>query len=360
METIESRVRDLIRASTLSQADFARAVAMDAPKLSKSLGGRRRFSSLDLARIAEFAGVSVDFLLTGHEPGIALAARRDAGSSATDAVAIAQDFAVRREGLAALGYHQDLCLPVPIRLTGRWIDQGEALAESALGMVQEAGRAVREPLTNLIPDVFGIDVGVRDLGDQFDGLAVVTEHLRLILASPGALPGRQRFTIAHELGHVLVSDDQRIHADEDIYGKESRSGESEVRANAFAAAFLMPASVLAARPPGDEVEFCRLALDLQVSPSALAYRLCNLGIIGEAVREEWRRFTAASAAARAGVVGAVAGGQVASLAPVPPVLLLRDTFAAYQAGHITLRPYAQLLGVDTETLREQLAEVTPA
>lgn len=68
MTSLNDRVRHLIGASGLSQGQFAEAVGLDAPKLSKSLSGVRRFSSLDLARIAEHAGRTVDWLLTGEEP----------------------------------------------------------------------------------------------------------------------------------------------------------------------------------------------------------------------------------------------------------------------------------------------------
>ena len=50
-------------------------IGLDDSKLSKSLGGIRRFSSLDLARIAEQCDVTVDWLVTGEEPALAMASR---------------------------------------------------------------------------------------------------------------------------------------------------------------------------------------------------------------------------------------------------------------------------------------------
>jgi predicted nucleotidyltransferase len=60
---VASRVREVIAASGRSQSEFARDVGLDAPKLSKSLAGRRRFMSKELVRIAALGGVSVDWLL---------------------------------------------------------------------------------------------------------------------------------------------------------------------------------------------------------------------------------------------------------------------------------------------------------
>ena len=68
MEGITDRVLSLIEASGQSRRAFAQDIGLDDSKLSKSLSGARRFSSLDLARIAEKCGVTVDWLVTGEEP----------------------------------------------------------------------------------------------------------------------------------------------------------------------------------------------------------------------------------------------------------------------------------------------------
>lgn len=62
-ETVIDRVRKVMGAASLSQAAFAERVGLSPDKLSKSLSGVRRFSSLDLARIAEVTDTTVDYLL---------------------------------------------------------------------------------------------------------------------------------------------------------------------------------------------------------------------------------------------------------------------------------------------------------
>lgn len=356
MNTIQDRVRELIQDSGVTQATFAQQLGMDPTKLSKSLNASRRFSSLDLALIADRCHVSVDFLVTGEMPDVARAARASVGSSSERALALADQYVTMRSDLASDGRTQEWRLPEPIALTGRWIDQGARLAARALAMMEEAGFGLEEPLWESMPTVFGIDVAVQDLGAGFDGLAVASEHARLIIANTSALPARQRFTIAHELGHLLASDDQQIHSDKDIYGPDAKTGESETRANAFAAAFLMPAELIRQTDTLDEAAFCSLATRLGVSPLALAYRLNNLGIIDEGTSERWRRISAVKAAERSGGSSQVPGKTADSLTVRAPASLLRDTFAAYEAGEITLRPYAGLLGVDTSILRRQLAQ----
>lgn len=139
MSSIEERVRSLIEDSGRSQREFAVGVGLDAPKLSKSLSGARRFSSLDLARIAEFTGETVDWLLTGERPIVAVAARAAAGSATEVALREASALVQIRDDLAELGYRQHWQLPERPLRSGRWDRDGELLAERALAALASAG-----------------------------------------------------------------------------------------------------------------------------------------------------------------------------------------------------------------------------
>lgn len=57
------RVRQVIGAVGVSQREFARRIVMDPSKLSRSLGGTRRFTVAELARIADTADVDAGWLL---------------------------------------------------------------------------------------------------------------------------------------------------------------------------------------------------------------------------------------------------------------------------------------------------------
>ncbi|MGN5634058.1 TetR family transcriptional regulator C-terminal domain-containing protein [Streptomyces sp. AC154] len=73
------RVRQVIRNAGVSQREFARRMVIDPSKLSRSLGGTRRFSAAELARVADIAGVDVGWLLgTQSEQGAAPSAQTGA------------------------------------------------------------------------------------------------------------------------------------------------------------------------------------------------------------------------------------------------------------------------------------------
>ncbi len=361
MSSTADRVRSLISESELSQHDFALQIGLDDSKLSKSLGGARRFSSLDLARIAELCHVSVDWLITGEDQPLAIAARTTGGSSKA-ALTAAQRLSTMRSDLATLGYPQPWQRSTLVVGGTNAGDQGEQLAGWAIARVREAAYAAgTHDLAEIIEGVFGADVAVIELGTGFDGLAASSDDVKLILVATSQVPWRRRFTLAHELGHLLAGDDHGVHLDEDVFAKEQQRDITELRANAFAASFLMPADLLSdavGKTGLTDIAFASLACELMVSPSALAYRLLKLRLIDAGTCDRFKSMSGAKAASQADKAAEWAQNVARATVRRPPGLLLRDTYSAYESGAITLRPYAELLGSDVNELREALESET--
>jgi Zn-dependent peptidase ImmA (M78 family) len=99
---------------------------------------------------------------------------------------------------------------------------------------------------------------------------------------------RQRFTIAHELGHALLHDVEGVHLDRAFMFRDRMSSlaidPKERDANAFAAELLMPEQEIldAVRQDGlditDDAAMKRAAKRFGVSVQALGFRLANLGV----------------------------------------------------------------------------------
>ena len=107
-------------------------------------------------------------------------------------------------------------------------------------------------------------------------------------------PSGRRFTLAHELCHLLV--DRSVGADLALVSGPWAPKAIERRANAFAAALLMPDAIIlrayaahGAHPSDGSVEaLLAAAKTLDVSPDALSYHLHNCGFIRFAEREALR------------------------------------------------------------------------
>ena len=103
---------------------------------------------------------------------------------------------------------------------------------------------------------------------------------------------RQNFTIAHELGHLLLHDQEQLHVDREfrvrLRSDVSSQGtdEAEQEANLFAASLLMPKAFIE-RDLEEDIDIiddddCRLlARRYGVSNQAFAIRLKTLGYIQE-------------------------------------------------------------------------------
>ena len=107
-------------------------------------------------------------------------------------------------------------------------------------------------------------------------------------------PVRQNFTAAHELGHLLLHDQEQLHVDHGFRVRlrddvsSQGTDEAEREANLFAASLLMPKEFLEADLASEESVdllddglLCDLARKYGVSTQALVNRLKNLGYIQE-------------------------------------------------------------------------------
>ena len=348
---VEERVRQLIRESDLTHTEFGARIGLEKTKLSKSLAGRRRFTFLELALAAQQGGVTVDWLLTGTEDDFAAAARTGADGVASASLSRARELTNLRKTLEGFGFPQQIRFEAGDLKGNRWalqgIDLAKRLRHSFHSPVEQAAN-----LATLIETDLGVDVAIQPLG-RLDGLAATTSSARLILAATSVAPTRQRFTLAHELGHLAASDDQQLHTAENVY---ARGGEGEMRANAFAAELLMPEAALADRVHRGSRWFEELTWELRVSPTVLAHRLGNLKLIDEAERDRLLTVDMDHVVATLDRQQDYAARVAEASQPRIPTLLLRDLLAAHRQGHTTLLPVAALMGMSADDLRAQLTK----
>jgi Zn-dependent peptidase ImmA (M78 family) len=132
------------------------------------------------------------------------------------------------------------------------------------------------------------------LGDDISGLLLVENKKAVIGYNSMHAPVRQRFTLAHEIGHFVLhvkgSSQSRLFIDKYVvYRRDQQSSkgddQEEVEANAFAAALLMPARLVRSEIKrhdldlDDEDDLCVLANRFDVSTSAMSNRLVNLELL---------------------------------------------------------------------------------
>lgn len=88
---------------------------------------------------------------------------------------------------------------------------------------------------------------------------------------------RQRFTIAHELGHFFAGDDLAAQIIDDVF---DRPTDKEREANKFAAELLMPRDFLK-QDVSRKMDIPQLAKRYNVSEQAISIRLLETGLINK-------------------------------------------------------------------------------
>lgn len=237
-----------------------------------------------LIGLAEALGVSVDYLL--GDPGINLqgvdfrtrrvTSRRDEDRIGATVIQKLERYLAIEDilNMPSVHWNRPRLAPYPV-ING--IHEADRAA-SALRNEWGLGLNPIYDMAEMMED-HGVKVFFCPLEEGIDGL---TAHVgrdnqpdaRVIVVSQDGSRDRQRFTIAHEIGHMVLDVSPGIDREEATYR--------------FAGAFLMPEEVLWAkigkhRSDIDWREFLALKLSFGMSIQAITHRCRNLGIISQAL-----------------------------------------------------------------------------
>lgn len=115
--------------------------------------------------------------------------------------------------------------------------------------------------------------------DDIDGIVINSNEEKSIHVNEDQIYQRQRFTIAHEIGHIVLHHD--MEANYEMVDYRTSGGEfsqKEFEANSFAAALLMPKEKVT-QVWNDLRDVDDVADVFQVSKRAASIRLMNLELI---------------------------------------------------------------------------------
>jgi Zn-dependent peptidase ImmA (M78 family) len=161
----------------------------------------------------------------------------------------------------------------------------------AINVLRKTGVDTAPVPIHLVAQRLGLMVESVHLGDEVSGVLVVDGEVGVIGYNVLHAEVRQRFTIAHEIGHYLLHrSDSSLFIDQRYFSafRDARSSEGseprEREANAFAASLLMPSHLVRwelkhrSFDLADEDALSLLAKTFRVSTQAMAFRLSNLGL----------------------------------------------------------------------------------
>ena len=135
-----------------------------------------------------------------------------------------------------------------------------------------------------IADKLEIKVIEHPFSDDISGVFFKKDNKLFLGVNSNHHEHRQRFTIAHEIGHYILHSTEVLHLHtmecEKVYLRaDNSSGLNEVEANHFAAELLIPEKLIVKCIENDIRSIKDLAARFNVSEDAMRYRLTNLGYL---------------------------------------------------------------------------------
>lgn len=379
--TIGQRIAARRSQLNLTQLDLAGLTGLSEFQVNRAETGARRITAGELGAIADALGVSAAVLLgqTHGSRQLAVAARL-ANADVEPSVAPARDRARQLLETAAL-LERLLSTPRPtapaLRVptaAARW-QQGRDLAADVRRQLGLGAEPIAD-LSGLVEEHFPVLVDRRPLGTAINGLCIAdhqgaAERSSVILVNSHDREGRQRFTLAHELCHLLCADGETLFVD---YRKqEGRKDPRESRADAFAAYLLTPDAAVAALTPGIAGEpamaagpgsatvgqvraLVELTTTYGTSRESAVWRLFNVNNLVDERARDWLLgqdlWTLYKIAGRQDAYPLL---QAQEDAADPPASLLTSALYAYSQSMIGLSPLLDLLGrTDASALQAEL------
>jgi len=270
---IAERIRMARRAAGLSQQTLGDLAGVSKMSISKYERGEMTPGSAMLTRLADATGMRVDYFLRPVTFSLSPPCYRSKSSLSAKRKGAVEEAV--REWLGRYvdaEFLLDAQLPFSLEGIGRDVDTLDHV-EKAAAELRDAWNLGVDPIPNVVGvlEDRGVKIGVIDGDPAFDALTFWIDDASPAIAVKSAVPGdRERFSICHELGHIVT--------------RAATGLSAEKAAQRFAGAFLVPADVVRRelgehRHTLDPRELYELKHEYGMSMSAWVHRAADVGVI---------------------------------------------------------------------------------
>lgn len=268
---VGARIRRARQLHGLSQGDLGERIGKTQTAISYWEAGRRSPDVEDIVAIAEVLDVEVAYFFERAEskPKRVLLRAQASLRPFDNLIAEIEDFASEAEQLEPL--------PREIQVLS---DSPTKAAQQLLAKTRTMTAPV--PISQLA-ERCGVNVAAAQFSNEISGVLLDLDSGPVIGFNAAHPLVRQRFSVAHELGHFLLDHHDHFHidlSDASVHGEPpGYNWLDERNANEFAAQVLMPA-VLVTQAYEEDPNLNRIAKAFKVSREAMGWRIVNLGLLG--------------------------------------------------------------------------------
>jgi Zn-dependent peptidase ImmA (M78 family) len=171
------------------------------------------------------------------------------------------------------------------------VTKPSAAEQRARQLLEQTGVSDIPVPVEKIASKLGAQVTYEAFDGEVSGMLYREKDSVLIGVNSSHVAARQRFTLAHEIAHLVMHKGSPVFIDRlvRVNWRDGTSDNEETQANAFAAELLMPRSfmeqeiqraVTRSRHIEPEQLTAELADAFRVSQDAMRFRLINLGVLG--------------------------------------------------------------------------------
>lgn len=292
-----SRIKQGRKAAGLSLRELADAVGLSAMSISKYERDQVKPSSETLLRLAKALGVRTEYFFRQRVVELEeVEFRKHARLSARDEGRALEDVREQLERWMELEEVVPASWPkvfsLPRGLSGRveTYDEVEAVADKLRLAWQLGTGPIRSLIDKMEEEGIKVILTPHDGDRKFDGLVAKANGHTVIVVGEDWPGDRQRFTLAHELGHLVLQ------------GRLGPDLDEERACNRFAGAFLVPREEVTrllgvSRNWLEPRELYLLKMEWGLSMNGWVYRAQDLGILNRAAaRRHWEHFARQSEA----------------------------------------------------------------
>ena len=247
-EEIGQRLRSARESRKVTQETASAVLGLQRSAISLMESGQRQVSTLELTRLADLYGRSIEWFVSPNisleqeDPVVALFRADPCLQGEVVQMQASRCLRLLREGASLrrlTGREVVVSLPryelSPPRSVGHAIAQGQLVAEQERRRLDLGKAPIRK-----VPETLAhqnIWTAALHLPSEISGLFLSSPDFGIaILANLAQSLVRRRFSYAHEHGHALMDRDELA----SVTSAHNAKTRTEQRANAFAAAFLMP------------------------------------------------------------------------------------------------------------------------
>lgn len=343
--TFAERLKKVRQFRGLTPEQLAERVSVETMSISKYESGERMPSSSTLIALSSALGVDISYFFREisvqlkTQPTFRMSKKSEKLEEKEEQQIIAQTEDALERQLEILEICQSQGEYVVDTGLRRVVQSYEDIEVLSLD-VRAAWNLGLDPIKNLmeVAEIHGFKIILVDGPTKFEAATFMEEELGPIISlRRGAPKERQRFSLAHELGHYFILEESPGYQDA-----------AEQMANQFAAALLMPRELLVQDVGPNRTnlkceELCLLREKYGASTQAILVRMASLGIISQDLKK------LAMESDEENHWSSRPGGEAYSDTERPR-LLRKLVFRAVAEGMISEQKGRELLGADGEVL----------